>query len=420
MKKLIAILYILCVAELTHGQGLDKLTIEECYRLARENYPMTRQRELIARSKEYSLSNAAKGILPVVTINGQDTYQSDVTSIPVQSPEMNIEPLSKHQYKIYGEIAANLYDGGAIRNEKESHRATAKVDEQKLEVQLYQLNDRINQLYFGILLLDAQLDQNKLLKEDIKRGIRRIEASIANGVALKSSADVLYAEHLKASQKTIELNASRGAFLDMLGLIIGRSLHDSTELEKPRPLTTNPEIIRPELKLYDYQRDAINVQTKMLAARNRPKLSLFFQGGYGRPALDMLNNSADAYYVTGVRLNWTISGFYTYKKEKALLSLNQTNLDLQKETFLYNTNLSLRNQNGEVNKLRDVLASDDEIISLLEKIKNTASAQLENGVIDSNDYLREVNAEDQARQNKILHEIQLLLARYNLQTTAGI
>jgi outer membrane protein TolC len=313
-----------------------------------------------------------------------------------------------------------LYDGGVIRNQKESYRANAKIDEQKLEVELYKLKDRINQLFFGILLLDAQLVQNELLKSDIQRGIERINASIANGIALKSSADVLHAEYLKADQKTIELHASRHAYIEMLGLMIGETLNDSTRLEKPASLTLSSAINRPELRLYDYQRDAIDVQTRMLATRNRPKLSLFFQGGYGRPALDMLDNQPEAYYITGIRLNWTISGFYTYKKEKALLSINQMNLDLQKQTFIHNTNLSLNNHRGEVSKLHNVMATDDQIIALREKIKNTAAAQLENGVINSNDYLREVTAEDLARQNKILHEIQLLLAQYNLQTTTGI
>jgi outer membrane protein TolC len=419
MKTLLILISLICLLDETNGQSLDKLTIEESYRLATENYPLTKQRELISRSEEYSLSNAAKGILPVITINGQDSYQSDVTNIPIEVPEV-IEELSKHQYKIYGELSANLYDGGVIRNQKESYRANAKIDEQKLEVELYKLKDRINQLFFGILLLDAQLVQNELLKSDIQRGIERINASIANGIALKSSADVLHAEYLKADQKTIELHASRHAYIEMLGLMIGETLNDSTRLEKPASLTLSSAINRPELRLYDYQRDAIDVQTRMLATRNRPKLSLFFQGGYGRPALDMLDNQPEAYYITGIRLNWTISGFYTYKKEKALLSINQTNLDLQKQTFIHNTNLSLNNHRGEVSKLHNVMATDDQIIALREKIKNTAAAQLENGVINSNDYLREVTAEDLARQNKILHEIQLLLAQYNLQTTTGI
>jgi outer membrane protein TolC len=420
MKISLTVFYLLFAIKIAFGQSPETLTLDECYRMARENFPLTKQRELIARSKQYSLSNAAKGILPTITINGQDSYQSDVTDIPVASPEANIEELSKHQYKIYGEVAANLYDGGAIRNQKQFHKATARIDEQELEIQLYELRERINEMYFGILLLDAQLKQNELLKEDLRRGILRTDARIANGVALKTSADILQAEYLQADQKTIEMQASKKAFRDMLGLMVGIALSDSTILELPMPLVINETISRPELTLYDYQRDAIDIQNKMLVTRNRPKLSLFFQGGYGRPALDMLDNSPQPYYITGLRLNWTISNFYTAKKDKALLSIDQMNIDLQKQTFLFNTKLKLQNRNGEINKLRNVLASDEQIISLREKIKNTASAQLENGVINSNDYLREVTAEDQARQNKILHEIQLLLAQYKLQTEAGI
>jgi hypothetical protein len=191
-------------------------------------------------------------------------------------------------------------------------------------------------------------------------------------------------------------------------------------LQTPTTLQPTKDIIRPEIAVYDYQRKAIDIQNRMLRTRNIPKFSAFFQGGYARPALNMLNNQADAYYVGGIRLNWTISGLYTYKKEKALLNINRRNLDLQKEIFLLNTNISLKQQQAEVNKLENILSSDDEIIALRSNIKATAASQLENGVINSNDYMREVTAEDQARQDKIIHEIQLLLAHYNVNTTAGL
>jgi outer membrane protein TolC len=420
MRKLIGIICLLYTLEKSQAQTSDVLTIEESYKLATEHYPMIRQRELIAKTEEYSIANAQKGLLPVLTINGQSTYQSNVTQIPIQIPELNVEELSRDQYKLYGEVVANLYDGGFIRNQKQAYKAAAKVDEQKLEVELYKLKERINQLFFGVILLDAQVDQNELLKNDIRRGIKQTEASIANGVALKSSADVLHAELLKTNQKTIELKAVRAAYVDMLGLMVNRQLTDSTQLVKPANLNLVKEVTRPELRLYDYQSEYISVQTKMLSTKNRPRLSLFFQGGYGRPALNMLDNKPDGYYITGLRVNWTLGGLYTIKREKELLNMNRTTVELQRETFLYNTSLTLKNQQGEVNKLQNVLTSDDEIIALREKIKNTASAQLGNGVINSNDYLREVTAEDQARQAKILHEIQLLLAQYNVQTTTGI
>lgn len=420
MKQFTILLCMVCAFKQLQGQQRESLTIEQCYESAEQNYPLIKQRELIATSEQYSISNATKGIFPTVMINGQESYQSDVTEIPIQAPEMNIEKLSKHQYKVYGEIAANLYDGGVIKNQKQSIKETAKIEEQKLEVELYKLKDRVNQVFFGILMLDARLDQNELLKADIERGIKTTAAAIQNGVALKSSADALRAELLKAHQQTIELRANRRAYLEMLGLMTGHILDESTMLQKPETLVATSEINRPEIKLFEYQRKAIDVQDKMITTKNLPKLAAFFQGGYGRPALNMLNNRGDVYYITGVRLNWTISGFYTSKKERMLLDISRRNIDLQKETFLYNTNLTLKNQHGELSKLQEVLKSDDEIIQLREKITNTASVQLENGVINSNDYLQEVTAEDQAKQSRILHEIQLLMAQYNLRATTGI
>jgi outer membrane protein TolC len=171
--------------------------------------------------------------------------------------------------------------------------------------------------------------------------------------------------------------------------------------------------------MYEYQAKSLDVQDKILSARNLPKLSLFVQGGYGRPALNMLSNDLELYYIGGLRLNWSLSALYTMKRERAVLDISRKTIDAQKETFLFNTNFTLRQQSAEVNKYNDLLAADAEIVALRTSVKNTASVQLENGVINTNDYLREVNAEDQARQNKIVHEIQWLMAQYALQVTTG-
>jgi outer membrane protein TolC len=293
------------------------------------------------------------------------------------------------------------------------------VESQKLEVELYKLNERVNQIFFGVLMIDEQVRQNELLKKDIQLGIRKVQALIDNGTAFKSNASALRAELLKADQRTIELQSNRKAYLNILGILTGQSLSDSTVLEKPVPLAQTGEVARPELKLYDFQNQSLDIQSQLLDVRNRPKLNFFFQGGMGRPALNILSNSFDPYYITGVRLNWSLSGLYTIKKDRALISNSREAIRLQKETFLYNTNLTLGQQDADLERLGQLVATDDDIIALRENIKTTAVAQLENGVINTNDYLREVNAEDQARQSKILHEIQLLMAQYNRQTTLG-
>lgn len=397
----------------------QSLTIETCYTLAAENYPLVKQRELLTKSNEYTLQNLSKGYLPQLTLAGQATYQSEVTQVPISVPGMNVPVLSKDQYKFYGEVTQTLFDGGVIKQQKLTQQSNLQVEQQKLEVELYKIRERINQLFFGILLVDEQIRQTELLKQDIALGLKKTEAAIANGTAFRSSADVLKAELLNADQRTTELKAARIAYAEMLGLFINRQLDAGTALEKPKALVVSPEINRPEITLYDSQNKTIDAQYKMLTARNLPRLNLFFQAGYGRPALNMLSNDFEAYYIGGVRLNWSLSGLYTLKKDKSLLDLNRQTIAVQKETFLFNTHYTLRQQSAEVNKYSELLTSDNDIIALRTRVKQTASAQLENGVITSNDYLREVNAEDKARQNKIVHEIQMLMAQYAQQTTTG-
>jgi outer membrane protein TolC len=395
------------------------LTIQDCYSLAKANYPLLKQRDLITKSKEYTVQNASKGYLPQLSINGSATYQSEVTAIPISIPGMNVPTLSKDQYKLYAEVNQTAYDGGIIKQQKQTHEANSVVDQQKLEVELYRINERINQLYFGILMIDEQLKQTELLKKDLQLGINRTETAIANGTAFKSSLDVLKAEMLKVSQRTIELKATRKGYLDMLSLFVNKTLDEQTQLTKPKQLNLSAQINRPELMMYDYQNKSLDVQSKMINAKNMPKVNLFVQGGYGRPALNMLNNNFETYYIGGVRMNWSLSGYYTSGKEKEIVNINRRAIELQKETFLFNTSNTVKQQSAEIAKLQELLSTDDEIITLRTGIKNTSSVQLQNGVINTNDYLREVNAEDNARQTKILHEIQLLMAQYNQQTTTG-
>ena len=300
------------------------------------------------------------------------------------------------------------------------HSSHLPIDKQQLEVDLYQLKSRINDLFFGILIANEEIAQVDTVKRDVQLGLDKTNASIANGTALKSNADVLKAELLKDDQHSIELKATRLAYIQMLGLFINQPLDELTLLEKPAPTTTvSSTISRPEMAYYDAQKTLFDVQSKSINAKNLPKLGLFFEGGYGRPGLNMLQNSFSSYYVSGIKLSWSLSGYYTSRKEKAILAMNKKSADYQKETFLLNTNLQLKQQASEQAKHEALVKTDDEIIALRGKIKNTSLAQLANGVINANDYLREVNAEDQAKQNQTLHSIQLLMAQYNQKTTSG-
>lgn len=399
--------------------GKMPLKLDSCYAMAQRNYPLVKQYALLEKSQAYSLGNAAKGVLPQLSLAGQGTYQSEVTGLPISIPGVEIRSLSKDQYKLYGEVVQPITDLFTLKHQKELLRSNTKAEAQKIEVELYKLKERINQLFFGILLIDAQIQQTESLKKDIQLGLDKTNAAIANGTALKSSAMVLQAEQLKVVQRTTELKATRRGYLDMLALFIQQPLDTGVTLERPMVTLVNNGINRPELRLFAAQRSIFDAQNKLISARNLPRASLFLQGGYGRPALNFLSNDFESYYIGGIRFSWNLSNFYTSKNERLNLGINQDIVSLQQETFLFNTNLTLKQQDAEVAKLQELITSDQEIIQLRQNISTTAKNQLEYGTITSNDYITYLNAADQAQQGLLLHQIQLLLAQYNAKTTAG-
>jgi outer membrane protein TolC len=413
------LLCLFCLPSLLFSQQTSQLTINEVYQLAKKNYPLIKQRDLITKTKDYSVSNAAKSYLPVLNINGQATYQSDVTNFPFKIPGFSTPEYSNDQYKIYAEVDQVIYDGGNIKTQKKAAEVNESIQQQNLEVQLYALYDRVNQLYFGALLLDEQLKQNNLLQSDIRNGINKVKAQVVNGTAYRSSADELGAQLLQAEQSQVELLAMKKAYMNMLGVFVNLSLDENTVLEKPAAIGITDTITRPELLFYDFQKRNYDLQDELLDVQLRPKFSFFFQGGYARPGLNFLNNNFQWYYIGGIRLNWSLGSLYTLKNQRQVLNINRQTLDVQKETFLFNTHIMLTQQSADIAEYTQLISKDDAIISLRESVKNAANSQLENGVLSAHDYITQVNAEDLARQNLILHQMQMLQAEYSYQNTTG-
>ena len=391
------------------------LTLEECYQLAKQNYPLIKRHDLIAKTKEYNLQNAAKGWLPQIQIVGQATYQNDVIQFPIQLPNMTIEPLSKDQYKVYADVQQNIYDGGMIANQKKMAIINSEIELQKTEVETDQLEMRINQIYFGILQTDEQLQQTELTKSDLSSGLKKAEAQLENGVIFRSNVDVLKAQIVNLEQKQLELQSTKKSFLQMLSLFINKNIDENTNLEKPEKILIQDENRRAELKLFDLQKLGLERQKANINSKNLPKLGAFFQGGYGKPGFNMLKNEFDLFYIGGLRLNIPISGFYTKKNDLALVETQQQEIEVQKENFLFNQQFQTIQNNSDLDKIQQLINKDNEIIELRESIKKASLAQLENGVITTTDYLREVNELDRAKNQKIIHEIRYLLTQYNLK-----
>ena len=422
MKKIL--LYFILFSNAVFGQHMERISLDDCYKLAQDNFPMVRQWGLIKEANTLNVNSLRNNYLPQIELNAQATYQSDVTSFPVSLPGVNITPLSKDQYKATLDVKQILWDGGVIKMQEKVLNTTSEVDMQKVEVEIAKLKERVNQLYFNILQLDENEKLINLLKSDLAARIKKIEGAVANGVALKMNLQTLQAEDLKADQRIIELKSARSGTVQMLNLLIAKELDDKTVFEKPTPQYENlvgAQITRPELTLFDLQKKQIDQTVKVASLKNYPRLFAFATGGYGRPGLNFLKNDFVFYGIGGIMFKWNLVDFYskTLKNDLQVMKNNTQLLDIQKDIFLLNTNVVVKQQSAELTKLEKLLEKDRQILSLREKIKQTASAQLENGVMTANDYLIELNAESQARQNLVLHELQLLNAQVNLKTTLG-
>ena len=391
----------------------ETVTLEEIQLLAKEHYPLIKRNGLIEKTKAYTLENIAKGWLPQINVVGQATYQNEVTQLPFALPNSSVEPLSKDQYKVYADIQQTVYDGGMISNQKKLAKIQSETEIQKNEVELDQLEERINQIYFGILQSQEQLQQTEITENDIENGLKKASAQLEYGTIFRSQVDVLKAQLIGLEQRQIEIQSLRKNLIETLSLFTKKDFSENTVFETPEKLLLTGENNRAELKLFTLQQQMLETQKSLVESKNLPKLGAFFQSGYGKPGFNMLRNEFDVFNISGLRLQIPISGYYTKKNDLALLNTQQQDLEIQKENFLFNQNFSTIRNNEELEKLQKLIQKDEELIVLRQSIKKASLAQLENGVINTSDYLREVNAEEQARIQKTTHEIQFLFTQYN-------
>lgn len=399
------------------GFAQQVLTLEDCYRLARDHYPTVQKLDLITRSEDYTLANANKAYLPQISITGQATYQSETIdfseSIGRLPLPITLPKVSKDQYKVVGEVSQLLYNGGATRAQKQLIKVQSAVQAQAVETQLYALKQRVSNLYFGVLLIDAQQSQNQLNVETVQSQLEKAEVALKSGTTLPSNVAELKAELVRLAMQRTEYEATKAMYLQMLSTFIGKDLPSDTVLNRPKPTTLGTVNHRPELKGFDLQQSILDIQRRQLTSEYLPKIGLFFQGAYGRPTLNIIKNEFDFYYIAGVRLQWNLSPLYSLSNRKQLLHLQGESLSADRKAFLMSTELDLTQQQTQISKLQRLMEQDQESVALRHSVAQAAQVQLDNGIITTHEYLQKVNAENLAKQTLLLHEIQLLQAQEN-------
>lgn len=409
MKKRLLLLLCACLGLNAAAQ----VTLDDCRKMAGDNYPAVRQYRLIEQTRNFNLTNASRGNLPQIALSGKASYQSDVPALPVSVPGIAFD-VPKDQYQVMVEIRQNVWDGGEIRNRRMLTEASADEAARQTDVSMYALNERVDQVFFGILMIDEQLRQNDLLHKELERNLRNVTAYRDNGIANDADVDAVSVEMLNNRQQRSHLEAVREAYVRSLALLTGA---DTSAVSRPvRPempqTAASSSILRPELNLFDARLRSIDVRQKGLQTGYMPRFSLFAQGGYGNPGLNFLKDKFEPFYVVGARLSWNFGSLYTLKNDRRKLEVERESVETERDLFLFNTRLQIAEQDGKLASLRKQMEADDEIIRLRTNIRKSAEAKVANGTLSVNEMLRELNAESIALQAKAVHEIQLLAETY--------
>ena len=378
---------------------------------ARQNYPEFQRKGISVAQYNLELDKLMTLLYPKMTFTAQASWQSAVTSIPANIP--GIEVQKRDQYKAFVDVNQVLWDGGVVKRQLDLRDAKQASEQQEIEVNLNKVQEQVDLLYFSSLLLQDQAKQLELVKTTIENKLEQVRGAVKNGVMLESNVWLLEAELLKNQQMRTELQAQRQTAIRILAEWTGLPIDNSAEFVevKAKPIDFKIAIRRPELELFSMQKRTIDASISAIDAKYMPRIYAFAQLGYGRPGLNFLDTRFRPWAVVGARLSWDIFDWGAGKIDKQSIGLQKQLLKIQEDGFARQTNIGMIQVEEELAKLNQLLTQDASLIALRGKIIETASAQLDNGVITATEYLDRVNEETAAKLAKRLHEIQILMSQ---------
>lgn len=391
------------------------IRLEDCYKNMMVNYPLASQSEIYNQSNQLSIKNIKTGWLPNAELNAQATYQSDAINMDfnIMGNSVGFEG-EKDQYKATVDIKQLIYDWGRIKSAKQLENSNLKVNQQSNQVELNKIKDQINKFYFAILILQRNEDLLGIMLKDLETKEESVKSGVENGVLLNSDLSALKAEIIKVNQNIAEINNQKAAAVDILAEITGMDINSESELQIPDyNIDSSGNFNRPELALFDYQKEKMDFTSKAISKQNKPTVFAFSQLGYGKPGLNMVSDEFDSYYFVGVGLKWNFWDWNKTSRQKQIISLNKDLVSAQQNTFNKQINIALKNESANIKTYTEAIKADQEIIKLREEVTESARSKLDNGVITSTDYITELSKETQAKISYETHKIQLVQSKVN-------
>lgn len=402
-----------------------QIALEECIKMARDNYPLIKKYNLISQTCEINLSDINKSWLPAISLYGQGTIQNIVPSFPdalsgiMSHTGVAIQGMEELQYKVGADISQTIWDGGISQSRRKIERAQENENSAAIDMQLYNINERVQNLFFGILLIDEQIKQTDITLTLLKSNIGRMEAMHRNGTAMQSDVDMLRAQYLTVSQQLIQAKSATASYRKLLGLYVGKSLDGLTLLRPAPDIPADLSPDTPRLRYFDAQLATNSARQSAVDMSVMPRIGAFAQAYYGYPGFNyfqsMMNHDLSFNIIAGIKVSWSLDSFYTKNNSRRKLDLAAESIHADREAFLFNTGLQASSQLSKIDEIRKVMADDNLIVELRRNVRRASESQLENGIIDATALLAKITEENQARLNACYHEIELLQNIYKLK-----
>lgn len=399
----------------------QSLTLDECLAAAMKAHPLSGQNEIYAQTSNLQQQNIDNGRLPQLNVNAQGTYQNEVIELPFRVPGVSTPEVPKAQYKLSLDANQLIYGGGALAVQNSIEDYTSRINQLNNDAELYKMRERINQLYFSILLsgLNAGVINNTI--KDLNSRIARVNASVKEGVMLPSAADVLQAEILKAGQRLVEVKSQKQALVNTMQVLTGLIIDENTNFAEPG-LDVNLSVymnLRPEFGVFGLMQQKLDATKKLSISKDLPKVYGFGTAGYGNPGYNVFKEGPAFFYTIGAKATWNFWNWHQTDREKQILDLNSRIIESQKNAYDMANKAQVQQILADILKADELIKSDEDIIKLRKSITLSAASQLENGTLTATEFVSEQLAEEQALLTRNLHKMQLLQSKALYKSATG-
>jgi outer membrane protein TolC len=397
------------------------ITLDECLSEAMKNHPLSGQNALYSASSELQQKNTDNGKLPQLNLNGQATYQNEVVQLLFSIPGSPAPVIPKAQYKMSLDANQLIYGGGNIDAQNSIENFSRQINQLNNDAELYKMRERINQLYFSILLSDLNADVLGNTITDLNSRLAKVDASVKEGAMLPSAAEVLQAEILKAGQRLLEVKTQKKALVNTMQVLTGTQIPENAVFAEPAMDVnlsgyTN---LRPEFGVFGLTQQKLEATKKLSVSKDLPKVYGFGTAGYGNPGYNMFKEGSAFFCTVGAKVSWNFWNWHQTDRERQMLDLNSHLVENQKNAYDMANKALVQQFLADVLKADELIKSDEEIIQLRKSITRSAAAQLENGTLTATDYVTEQLSEEQALLTRNLHKMQLLQSKALYKAATG-